>query len=160
MVIVGAVGVELIFLAFFRALVVGIDEVDELFQFFPLDMFLRGQLFIADVEEIPESLIGFDHVVEGIECEVVIDDFLFILIFLVGEFEVDIDDFLYLSAALFQFQVVFVYVVDHHPVEGVVFVGLEGVLVQDGLRVFPDVLLDILSGAEGTVTRMRISWSR
>lgn len=131
MIIVGAVGVNLIFLTLFGALVVGIDEIDELFQFFPLDVFLRGEFFITDVKKIPESLIGFNHIVEGIEGEVVIDDFLFILIFLVGEFEVDIDDFLYLSATLFEFQVVFVDVVDHHAVEGVVFVSLEGVLIED-----------------------------
>ena len=82
------------------------------------------------------------------------------LIFLVGEFEVDIDDFLYLSAALFEFQVVFVNVVDHHAVEGVIFVCFKGILVQNRLSVLPYVLLDILSRGRGTVTRMRISWSR
>ena len=112
------------------------------------------------MKEIPESLIGLDHIVEGVEGEIVVDDFLFMLIFLVGEFEVDIDDFLYLSAALFEFQVVFINIVDHHAVEGVIFVGFERILVQNGLCVLPYVLLDILCGGRGTVTLMRISWSR
>jgi len=97
------------------------------------------------VEQIPESLVGFDHIVEGVERQVIIDDFFFILVLLVGEFEVDIDDFLYFLAALLELEVVFVDVVDHHAIEGVVFVGFEGVFVEDGLGVLPDVLLDILS---------------
>jgi len=37
-VVVGAVGRNFVLLTFFRVFVVGIDEVDEFSQFFPLDM--------------------------------------------------------------------------------------------------------------------------
>ena len=35
-------------------------------------------------------------------------------------------------------------VVNHHAVEGVVLVGFEGVLVENGLGVLPDIFLDVL----------------
>ena len=50
---------------------------------------------------------------------------------LVLKFEVDVDDFFYLFAALLEFEIVFVDVVDHHAVEGVVLVGFEGILVEN-----------------------------
>lgn len=112
------------------------------------------------MKKIPQGLISFDHVVEGIDGEVVIDDVFLAFIFLVGVFEIDIYYFLYLPAALLQFDVVFVYVVHHHAVESVVFVGLEGVLVEDRLGVLPDVFLDVLGYDGSTVTRIRMSWSR
>ena len=112
------------------------------------------------MEQVPEGLIGFDHVVEGIDGKVVVDDLLPVVVVLVGVLEVDVDDLFDLLAALLQLNKVVVNVLHHHPVKGVVLAGLERVLVHDGLSVLPDVLLDVLSRPMPTFTRMRISWSR
>jgi hypothetical protein len=48
-----------------------------------------------------KGLIGLDHVIEGIDSKIVVDNFFFIIIFGVGISKIDVDDFLNLQAALF-----------------------------------------------------------
>ncbi len=47
-----------------------------------------------------EGFVSLDHVVEGVDCEVVVDDFFLALVLLVRELQVDVDDLLYLPARL------------------------------------------------------------
>ena len=112
------------------------------------------------MQQISESLVSLDHVVEGIHSKVIVHDFLSVVVVLVGVFEVDVDDLFDLLAAFLELNKVVVNVFHHHAVEGVVLAGLERVLVHDGLGVLPDVLLDVLNRLGSTFTRIRISWSR
>ena len=91
-----------------------------------------------------EGVIGFDHVVEGVDGEVVVDDLLLALALLVGEAQVDVDDLLDLLAAVLDVQEGVEDLVDHLRVEGVVVRFLEVAVLEDGLRVLPDGLLDVL----------------
>ena len=91
-----------------------------------------------------EGVVGFDHVVEGIDGEVIVDDLLLALALLVGEAQVDVDDLLDLLAAVLDVQEGVEDLVDHLRVEGVVVRFLEVAVLEDGLRVLPDGLLDVL----------------
>ena len=66
------------------------------------------------------------------------------LLVLVGKLQIQIDDLFDLQTAVLELQVAGVEVVDDEGVEGVVGVALEGVVVQDGLRVLPYALLEAL----------------
>jgi hypothetical protein len=107
-----------------------------------------------------EGVIGFDHVVEGVDGEVVVDDLLLALALLVGEAQVDVDDLLYLLTAVLDVQESVEDLVHHLRIEGVVVGFLEVAVLQDALRVLPDGLLDVLRRGEGTFTRILMSWSR
>lgn len=107
-----------------------------------------------------EGVIGFDHVVEGIDGEVVVDDLLLALALLVGETQVDVDDLLDLLTAVLNVQKSIEDLVHHLRIEGVVVGFLEVAVLEDALRVLPDGLLDVLREGEGTLTRILMSWSR
>lgn len=107
-----------------------------------------------------EGFVSLDHVVEGVDCEVVVDDFFLALVLLVRELQVDVDDLLYLPARLLDLEVLLVDLVHHLRVEQVVVAPLERVLLQYRLRVLPNRLLDVLTLTKSTPTRMRMSWSR
>lgn len=64
-----------------------------------------------------EGFIGFDHVVEGIDGEVVIDDFFLAFGALVGEAQVDVDDLLNLHAGVLDLQEYRKDLLDHLGVE-------------------------------------------
>lgn len=66
------------------------------------------------------------------------------LLVLVGKLQIQIDDLFDLQTAVLELQVAGVEVVDDESVEGVVGVALEGVVVQDRLRVLPYALLEAL----------------
>ena len=107
-----------------------------------------------------EGLVGLDHVVEGVDGEVVVDDLLLALGALVGEAQVDVDDFLDLHARVLDLQEDREDLLDHLRVEEVVVALLEVVLLQNALGKLPDRLLDMLRLGGSTFTRMRIIWSR
>lgn len=92
-----------------------------------------------------KSVVGLDHVVEGVDGEVVVDDFLLALVLLVGIFQVNIYYFLYFLATLFNLDVSLVYLVHHLSVELVILVPLKRVLVKDRLRIFPYAFLNVLA---------------
>lgn len=85
-----------------------------------------------------EGLIGFDHVVKGVDGQVVIDDFFFALGTLVGETQVDIDDLLDFYAGVLDLQENSEDFLDHLRVEKVVVALLEMILLQNALGVLPD----------------------
>ena len=66
------------------------------------------------------------------------------LLILVGKLQIQIDDLFDLQTAVLELQIAGVEVVDDESVEGVVGIALEGVVVQDGLRVLPYALLEAL----------------
>jgi hypothetical protein len=154
--------------------VVAVDDADQLLQLLPGLHALGGNLLIADMQQILcccggtcvcgwrylEGVIGFDHVVEGVDGEVVVDDLLLALALLVGEAQVDVDDLLYLLTAVLDVQESVEDLVDHLRIEGVVVGFLEVAVLEDALRVLPDGLLDVLRRGEGTFTRILMSWSR
>jgi hypothetical protein len=107
-----------------------------------------------------EGLVGLDHVVEGVDGEVVVDDLLLALGALVGEAQVDVDDLLDLHAGVLDLQEDREDLLDHLRVEEVVVALLEVVLLQNALGKLPDRLLDMLRLGGSTFTRMRIIWSR
>lgn len=76
-----------------------------------------------------ESLISLDHVVECIDCQIVVDDLLLAIALLVSEFEVNVYYLLYLSAAFLYLQEALIYLINHLPVKRVVFVAFEGVFI-------------------------------
>ncbi len=113
-----------------------IDDGDEFLQFFPDVQFVGRYLLIADVQQILgvgvrylEGLVGFDHIVECIDGQIVVDDFLLAFVVLVGEFEVDVYYLLDLLARLLNFEEGVEYLMDHVRVEDVVFTLLEVVLL-------------------------------
>ncbi len=154
--------------------VVAVDDADQLLQLLPGLHALGGNLLIADMQQILcccggtcvcgwrylEGVIGFDHVVEGVDGEVVVDDLLLALALLVGETQVDVDDLLYLLTAVLDVQESVEDLVHHLRIEGVVVGFLEVAVLEDALRVLPDGLLDVLRRGEGTFTRILMSWSR
>lgn len=91
-----------------------------------------------------ESFVCLDHVVECIDCQIVVNDFLFAVTLLVCKFEVNVYYFLYLSATFLYLQKALIYLIDHLPVKCVVLIAFERILVQDRLRKLPYALLDIL----------------
>ena len=98
-----------------------------------------------------ERFIGLDHVVEGVDGEVAV---------VVGGLgvsavphvdlpQVDVNHLLNLSAGTLHLEVAFVDLVDHLPVKEMVLAlsVLEGVFVENRLRILPDGLLDVLTDA-------------
>lgn len=67
-----------------------------------------------------EGVIGLDHVVEGVDGQVVVDDLLLALGFLVGEAQVDVDDLLDLLRAVLDVEEGVEDLVHHLRVEDVI----------------------------------------
>jgi hypothetical protein len=91
-----------------------------------------------------EGLVSLDHIVKCVDGKIIVDDFFFALVLLVGEFEVDVDDLLDLLTGLLDLQEGIEYLVHHLRVEDMVVTLLEVVFLQDGLGILPYCLLDIL----------------
>ena len=151
----------------FVVLIVCINKRNKILKLSSMRLLVRRYFFITDLKKILhqkrkylQTIIGLNHIVECIDSKIVINNFLFILTFLVCKLQVDINYFLDLFAALLDLLVPFVDLIHHLRVEGVIFVTFEWVLLKDWLSVLPDTFLDVLNDRINTVTRMRISWSR
>ena len=107
-----------------------------------------------------QGFVCFDHVVKGVDCEIIVDDLLLALALLVCKLQVDINNLLDFATTVLNLQKALINLIDHLRIEGVVLIPLERVLVEYRLRVLPNALLDVLHLRRVTVTRMRISWSR
>lgn len=67
-----------------------------------------------------EGVIGFDHIVEGVDGEVVVDDLLLTLTLLVGETQVDVYDLLDLLTTVLDVQESIEDLIHHLRVECVI----------------------------------------